>query len=157
MIRRLLNIARRFGRTEDAEDIVQDAHLRLLEYIRATPVNNEAAFLATTVRNLAINECRRSRIIPYERETLEELNQSGRLVDTAPGPEQILLAQQRLKKIEAMLKAANKRTCAIFMGYKAGNSYEELARQHGLSESAIGKHLAQAALLLIRYRQGEQK
>ena len=158
MIRRLLRIARRFSRSDDdAEDIVQEAWVRVLEYIRETAVNNEEAFLATTVRNLAINDYRRNRIIRYEPDTLEELDRSEGLTDPAPGPEQTLLAEQRLKKVEAMLSAANKRTCAIVMDHRAGYSYAELARRHGLSESAIGKHLARAEILLIRYQREEQK
>lgn len=158
MIRRLKNIARKFGRSEhDAEDLIQDAQERLLKYIRETAVEEEEAFLATTVKNLAINEFHRSRIIQYEQKTLEELDQDDCLVDPAPGPERILLAQQRLEKIEAMLKAANKKTCAIFMGFRAGYSYKELASKHDLSQSAIRKHLAHAAMLLIRYREEEQK
>lgn len=158
MIRRLKNIARKFGRSEaEAEDLVQDAQERLLKYIRETAVEEEEAFLVRTVQNLAINEFHRNRIIQYERKTLEELDQGDRLVDQAPGPEQILLAQQRLKKIEAMLKAANTKTWAIFVGFRAGYSYVELASAHGLSHSAIRKHLARAALLVIRFRKEEQK
>ena len=158
MIRRLKNIARKLGRPEDdAADLVQDAHERVFRYMRTTAVGNKEALLARTVQNLAINAGRRDLIIPYERKTLEELDQGDCLVDPAPGPEQILLAEQRLKKIEAMLNAANKKTCAIFMGFRAGYSYKELASEHGLSRSAIRKHLAHAAMLLIRYREEEQK
>src|ERR1700734_190159 len=92
---RLMKVVRRRGRSqEEAEDLIQEAFLRLHEYCRTTEVRNEEAFLTRTVSNLAINEYRRSRIVSYANETVDQLEQTTGLADTSPGPERILAAQQ---------------------------------------------------------------
>jgi hypothetical protein len=61
---RLLAILRRKGRSrEDAEDLIQEAMLRLHLYAKRDVVVNEEAFLIHAVRNLAIDHYRRNRSI----------------------------------------------------------------------------------------------
>ena len=56
---RLMQVCRRRGRSqEEAEDLIQEAFLRLHEYCRKTEVRDEEGFLTRTVSNLAINEYR---------------------------------------------------------------------------------------------------
>jgi hypothetical protein len=58
---RLLKFLMRKGRSrEDAEDLIQEAMLRLHTYTRED-VRNKEAFLRSTVRNLAIDQYRRDR------------------------------------------------------------------------------------------------
>ena len=61
---RLLKFLRRKGRShEDAEDLIQEAMLRLHRYRRAAvPVVNEEAFLTHAVQNLSIDLHRRCEV-----------------------------------------------------------------------------------------------
>jgi DNA-directed RNA polymerase specialized sigma24 family protein len=57
---RLMKFLRRKGRSrEDAEDLIQEAMLRLHVYGRDTPVVNEEAFLRHAAYNLSIVWVRR--------------------------------------------------------------------------------------------------
>ena len=153
---RLMKVCRRRGRSqEEAEDLIQEAFLRLHEYCRETEVRDEEAFLARTVSNLAINEYRRERIVSFSRETVEELEQTTGLSDSSPGPERICAAQQRLDEITRTLGAVSERTCQIFLAQRAGYSYEEIAVDLGISQRTVQKHIARAMLLLIRIRMRE--
>ena len=155
---RLMKFCRRRGRSqEEAEDLIQEAFLRLHEYCRTTEVRNEEAFLTRTVANLAINEYRRDRIVSYANETVEELEQGVGLADASPGPERILAAQQRLDQITRVLGAVSERTCEIFLAHRAGYSYDEIAADLAISQRTVQKHIARAVFLLIRMKGEEQE
>jgi RNA polymerase sigma factor (sigma-70 family) len=148
---RLMKVCRKRGRShEEAEDLIQEAFLRLHEYCRNTEVRDEEAFLARTVSNLAINEYHHQRIASCTHETIEELEDSAILVDSGPGPERVLAAQQRLDEIRTMLDAVSERTCEIFIAQRAGYSYDEIALNLGISERTVQKHIARAMFLLMR-------
>jgi RNA polymerase sigma-70 factor (ECF subfamily) len=155
---RLMKVCRRRGRSqEEAEDLIQEAFLRLHEYCRTAEVRDEEAFLARTVSNLAINEYRREKILSFAPETVEELEQSVGLSDSSPGPERICAAQQRLDEITRTLRAVSERTCQIFLAQRAGYSYEEIAADLGITPRTVQKHIARAMFLLIgiRMKEGE--
>ena len=155
---RLMKVCRRRGRSqEEAEDLIQEAFLRLHEYCLTSEVRNEEAFLARTVSNLAINEYHRGRIVSYANETLEELEESTGLADTSPGPERILAAQQRLDEITRVLSAVSERTCEVFLAHRAGYSYEEIAVDLDISQRTVQKHIARAVFLLIRMNGEEEE
>lgn len=150
---RLMQVCRRRGRSqEEAEDLIQEALLRLHEYCLNAEVRDEEAFLARTVSNLAINEYRRERIISFAQETVEELEQSVGLSDTNPGPERICAAQQQLEEVTKTLSAVSKRTCQIFLAQRAGYSYEEIAADLGITPRTVQKHMARAMFLLIKIK-----
>ena len=154
----LMKVCRRRGRSqEEAEDLIQEAFLRLHEYCRTTEVRNEEAFLTRTVANLAINQYRREQIISYANETVEELEQGPGLPDGGAGPERILAAQQRLDQIKKVLEAVSERTCEIFLAHRAGYSYDEIAADLAISQRTVQKHIARAVFLLIRMKGEEQE
>ncbi|MDB6009720.1 MAG: polymerase sigma-70 factor, subfamily, partial [Gammaproteobacteria bacterium] len=155
---RLMKVCRRRGRSqEEAEDLIQEAFLRLHEYCRTTEVRNEEAFLARTVSNLAINAYRRGRLVSYASETVEELEQSTGIADSGPGPERIVAAQQRLDEITRVLGAVSERTCEVFLAHRAGYSYDEIATDLDISQRTVQKHIARAVFLLVRMKGEEQE
>ncbi len=150
---RLMKICRRRGRShEEAEDLIQEAFLRLHEYCRTTEVRNEEALLVRIVDNLAINECRRERTLSFAQQTVEELEQASRLSDSTPGPERVYAAQQRLDEITRILSAVSQRTCQIFLAQRAGYSYEEIAADLAITPRTVQKHIARAMFLLMKSR-----
>src|SRR5882672_5673689 len=100
-LRRLKKLLCRGGATpEDAEDLVQEAMLRLHAYTNAgRDVRHPQAFVTRTAMNLAVDVHRHSRSGLYERESVEDLN----LVDISPTPDEILAAEQRLLKMRDAL------------------------------------------------------
>src|SRR5689334_9654067 len=103
-IARLLRLLGRHGRSrETAEDLVQDAFVRLAEYCRTAEVRNEAAFLERTVANLSIDGYRRAARHPMVDTPVEELAETLPLLDPAPPPDEVLAAQERLNEVRRVL------------------------------------------------------
>src|ERR1700733_10599538 len=99
---RLMKFLRRKGRSpEDAEDLIQEAMLRLHVYGRAAPVANEKAFLRHAVHNLSIDQHRRDRLDLRREVPIEDLNALDPLVAPESTPEANLEAEQRLSHIRA--------------------------------------------------------
>ncbi len=91
---RLVKACLRRGRTlEDAEDLVQEAYARLIEYQHSAKVRDEEAFLRRVVSNLAINQYHREQILSFAHETIDQLDRQSMLVDSGPGIERILSAR----------------------------------------------------------------
>jgi RNA polymerase sigma-70 factor (ECF subfamily) len=134
---------------EDAEDLIQEALLRLHEYYQSADVRNQDAFLIRTIRNLSIDRHRRDRRHLYASETLEELEANVPLLDSAPTAEDVCAAQQRLDQIWATLNAASPRTREIYFAHRAGFSYAEIGAHLGITKSTIEKHVARAILVLM--------
>jgi RNA polymerase sigma-70 factor (ECF subfamily) len=155
LARRLQNLQRLLRRRgashAEAEDLVQEAVLRLHLYTRAGGrVRDPSGFLARTALNLAVDAHRRAHHDLYEPQPIEELN----LVDLSPAPEELIAAQQRLQKMKEALDRANPRTRQVFFMHRLhGFSHVEIAQQLHISVSAVEKHIASAVTLLTMQRQ----
>ena len=88
---RLTRVPRRLGHSiDDAEDLVQDAYVRFLEYRQTHEIRDEAALLTCIVTNLAINKHRQfklesrfgKRSIGFEDESVAEDSAVARVVRT---------------------------------------------------------------------------
>ena len=143
---RLRNFLTRGGRSrEDAEDLIQEALLRLHEYCQSPgeTVNDREAFLVRTVRNLSIDRHRRERRHLYAGETVEELELTAPLLDTGPAVDEVLAAHQRLDAIRATLNAVSPRTREIYFAHRAGYT-SVMSHRSGETEDATIADLAVA-------------
>jgi RNA polymerase sigma factor (sigma-70 family) len=148
----LLNFLRRRGRSrEDAEDLIQEAMLRLHVYRQEALVANEEAFLRHAVHNLAIDQHRRDRLDLRREVPLEEFDARTPLIAQVSTPEETLEAQQRLGSIRALLDGVSRRTREIYFAHRAGYSYAEIADHMGISNITIKRHIARALLALMEH------
>jgi hypothetical protein len=116
---------RRRGRSkQDAEDLVQEAFLRLLSYERGHTVANPDAFLMTAALNLSIDTYR-----THLRRGEEVLLDTVLLVDTAPGLEDVLLSRERVRRLRTGLARLDETTRTIFLAHR-------LVRIHGVGPFA---------------------
>src|SRR4051812_32689350 len=100
---------------EDAEDLVQEAVLRLHLYARAGGrVRDQEAFVTRCALNLAVDAYRHSRSDRYEREPVEELG----LADIGPTPDEIFAAEQRLLRMRQTLDRVSVRTREVFFMHR---------------------------------------
>jgi RNA polymerase sigma factor (sigma-70 family) len=143
--RLLRQIANLSGRPQDANDYLNDAYVRMSEH-GGLPIRNSEAFVVRTAVNLARDEYRRRRRRPISSdENLEAI------ADAGPLPEEILDARQRLSAVRHALDRLNPRTRQILLMHRLdGLPYRNIAEQLGISESAVEKHVAKAALVLLR-------
>jgi RNA polymerase sigma factor (sigma-70 family) len=147
---RLLRFLMRKGRSrEDAEDLIQEAMLRLHTYARED-VQNKDAFLRCAVRNLAIDQFRRDRSRLQGEVPIEDIDRQSPLIAPGPTPDQILDDQQRLDGLIARLDAVSPRTREIYMAHRLGYSYAEIGSHMRIAVITIKRHIARARAALMK-------
>jgi RNA polymerase sigma factor (sigma-70 family) len=154
--KRIRNYLRRRGRTlEDAEDLVQEAFLRLELYCReGREVLQPEAFLMRTACNLSVSHHRHVSRSPFATRLAAGVEPAA----LAHAPDEVLAAEQRLEKIKQILDAVSHRTRDIFLLHRVGGfSYAEIAQQLGISVSAVEKHIASGATALALERQENER
>lgn len=153
--RRLRMLLLRRGRTrEEAEDLIQDAFLKMQEYCeRGGQVRQPEGFLVRTVLRLAANARRDAHRNLYYEEPVENLTL---IVDTTPTPDEVLAGDQCLERMRDALDAVSRRTRdVLFMQRLDGLSYSQIAQRLGVSISAVEKHIASALAILADANQQE--
>lgn len=148
--RRLMKLLQRRGRSrEDAEDLIQEAFLKMQVYCeRGGKVRQPEGFLVRTVTRLAINARRDEHSELFADEKIDDLTF---IVDPQPLPDEVLAAEECLNSMRAALDATSRRTREIFFMHRLdGLSYAQIAQEMHLSISAIEKHIASAMATLAR-------
>jgi RNA polymerase sigma-70 factor (ECF subfamily) len=146
-------LRRRGANPQDAEDLVQEAVVRLFVYTsKAGEVRNAEAFLTRTALNLAVDLHRSARRDRFDPEPVELME----LLDIGPTPDEVLAAEQRLLRIRKALDHVSCRTRQVFFMHRLqGLNHAEIAAQLGVSKSAVEKHIASAITILAIERQRE--
>lgn len=135
---------------QHAEDLVQEAFMRLELYRREHEVREPEAFLVRTAINLSVDAHRHDRLHPTEL-----LTEHTVAVDITPSQDEVFAARERLDRVTAGLHQLSPRTRDIFLGHRVdGLSYKALAQAHGISISAVEKHIAKAVLFFSEWMAG---
>lgn len=135
---------------------MQEAYLRLFEYRRSTKMTDADDYLLRRiVVNLCINHYHRAISNRFEFESVEKLDRRGILVDSDPGAERTLAAEQELDRVVAVLNTVSRRTCQIFIAQRSGYSYDEIAAAFAIKPRTVEKHVAAAMLALEELLPGE--
>jgi len=157
-IRRLKQLLHRRGQSpEDSEDLVQEAFLRLHKFMDSgREARQPEALLVTTVLNLAVDakrRDRRDRRDQFVAEPIEDLP----IVDLTPSPDEMLLAEQRLRQIAQILDTKlSARSREIFLLHRLeGFTYDEIAQRMQMSVRTVEKHIARAVTVVWLERQRE--
>jgi RNA polymerase sigma-70 factor (ECF subfamily) len=133
---------------EVAKEVVQEAHLRLLDYQRSAKVKDADNLLRRIALNLAINYYQRELKKALASENIDELDRREVLIDPAAGPERTLSAEQELDSVVSLLSAVSPRTCQIFISQRGGYTYEDIASAYAVKPRTVEKHVASAVLAL---------
>jgi RNA polymerase sigma-70 factor (ECF subfamily) len=150
---RLQTLLRSRGRTrEEAEDLIQDAFVKMQEYCeKGGKVHQPEGFLVRTVLRLASNARRDEHRDLYSATQVEKLTF---LIDTTPTPDEVLAGDECLRRMREALDAVSRRTRDIFFMQRLdGLSYAQIAQRLGLSVSAVEKHIASALAILAKANQ----
>lgn len=133
----------------DAEELLHAAYLRLMGYRARQTVENVPAFLVRTAVNIGIDNYRHDRFLapisPDEMGTCEN----------SPLQDEVLAARARLERVREGLSRLTPRTREIFLMHRLDDmKYREIAERLGISQSAVEKHIAKAALFLTEWTEG---
>lgn len=143
-------LMRRGRSVHEAEDLVQEAWVRMTCYEREQVVAEPEAFLMRTALNLSIDAHRMS-VTHGEQVMLEDVV----LVDAAPAVEDVLLARERMARLTECLGRLTERSRDIFLAHRVdGLTYREIAEQHDVSITTIEKHIAKATAQLTAWMEG---
>jgi RNA polymerase sigma factor (sigma-70 family) len=135
-------LARRIGCQDTIEDIMQMMFLRLCGYQSETGVENPRAFLFKVASNLAADHLR-SQERRSETPLAEDL--FGQFIDDAPSPEAVLFSQQQLALLKQSIQELPPKCREVFILCKFENyTYLEVAKQLGISEGTVTKHMIKA-------------
>lgn len=141
----------RRGRTvHEAEDLVQEAWVRMAAHEGGGAPANPEAYLMRTAINLSI-DAHWARSLQGDEVTLDDVV----LVDVAPGVEAYLLGKERLARMSVCLGRLPERTRGIFLAHRLdGRSYTDIARELDISVKAVERHVTKATLLLTCCMEG---
>ena len=138
------------GRT-DSEDLLHAAYIRLERYRVQHKVDSPAGFLVRTAINIGVDNHRHANYLSEEgigAETFE-------IEDNAPLQDEVIEARERLHRVKQGLARLSPRTREVFLLHRIdGLKYREISVQLGISESAVAKHIAKAALFLTEWMEG---
>lgn len=140
---------RKSGNPVLAEDIAQDAMIRLIEFQRREKVRNPQALLFKIGLNLLINHLRR------ERRLVGGLDSdiAGNLADERPSQERAALDSDRMAQFQRALDTLPPLRREVLVRRRVEHqSYEEIGQALSLSASAVEKHVVRALASLRAYQ-----
>lgn len=129
---------------EDAADIAQSSFEQALRYARQRQVVSPADLLFSIARNLRIDSARRKKRVSIQ--SIEDVDAPDEHLNISTiTPEREHAARQRLEMLSAVLDRLPPRCREAFVLCKLHDlSYEEAAREMGISPSVVRKYLVQA-------------
>jgi RNA polymerase sigma factor (sigma-70 family) len=153
LLTKLRKLLRSRGRSaDDADDLIQEAFLRLQLYCREHIVQREEAFLVRTALNLSADQARQEHRVILEHGLLDKLP----LIDPSPSPDAVYAAQRRLQHWKRGLLALSPRQREVFLLNRLeGYSFSQIATQLGISLSMVEKHAAKAVLSMTDWMDAE--
>ncbi|SEB13684.1 RNA polymerase sigma factor [Leifsonia sp. 21MFCrub1.1] len=134
--------AARLEPREDVEEISQDVFVTLWRKRATITIAGESAlpWLLVTSRNLIANRRRSLQVVEKRR---SDSPADVSLADVRPGPEELAERGQLLAYVDSVVAALTEPDRAVFeLCIRGDHSYEEAARQVGLSEGAVRNRLS---------------
>jgi RNA polymerase sigma-70 factor, ECF subfamily len=132
---------------ERAHDLAQETFLRCLrDRASLEGVGNERAFVFTIANNLARDE---ARSVIRRKKHLTLLKNEVDLPAPAPAPEEAIERARKQRLVEQALAQLSERDREVLLLWDAGQTYQDIAAQTGLSIGAIGTTLSRARKRLV--------
>jgi RNA polymerase sigma factor (sigma-70 family) len=136
--RLVASIRRRLGDGDDAEDVAQEAFVRLLDEGAPAPFNARA-WLFTVARRLASDRQRATR----RRERLALLPSASAHGDS-PDPALAVERAEAVAAVREVLAGLTERERQLLLLHHDGYSYREIAARIGVSPASVGSLLTRA-------------
>ncbi|MFT5085501.1 MAG: RNA polymerase sigma factor (sigma-70 family) [Lentisphaeria bacterium] len=142
-------LSRKMRSPQDAEDIAQNAFIRIQRITRMGKLDNLKAYLYQTASNLAIDQLRREKLHSnyVNKETSKQMAYGDPSSSTADHctPDRQLAAQRQLKAIHKALDSLPIKCRQAFLLHRnKGLSYSEIAAEMGVSVSSVEKYILQS-------------
>lgn len=149
----LLRFLRARGADDAAEDLIQELWFRVSRS-SAEPIAEPLAYLYRAADNLVTDRFRKSSSRTYyEQEWVKVAFGTSRESAQIASGEDVVLARDELRRIEAALAELGDRAELVFRRYRIdGLTQRQVAEELGISVSGVEKHLQRAYRALLRLR-----
>jgi len=135
--------ARRRAGRQEAEDIVQDAYLHLLQRGTAATLEHPRSYLYRIAGNLAVDFARKAKV---RLRHLQEETQFFCTAEAPPNPEAAAGSALELQQLQAALSELPQICREVFwLNRLEGLSHSEIAQRLGVSVRTIDRQMARAA------------
>jgi RNA polymerase sigma factor (sigma-70 family) len=135
-------LLRRLDCPDTVDDLMQMLFLRLSGYQSENRVENTRAFLFRVAANMATDHLRSQE---SRRETSIDADLLEQIQEYAPSPEAILFSQQQLTLLKQAIQELPPKCREVFLLCKFEHyTYLQAAKQLGISESTVTKHMIKA-------------
>lgn len=148
---------RRVRDRQDAEDLTQEAFLRIVGRDHDIPLDNPESYVFRVAVNLLRDKARRTAShrtsehasLDDEAADLTTTGNTERALIEERQPERVLLSQESLAEALRVLDELGPRTRDIFMLARLERmKHRDIAAVYGMTVSAVEKHVAKAAIHL---------
>jgi RNA polymerase sigma factor (sigma-70 family) len=138
------------GSPDMADEVVQEAYLRVVHAREGEKADQPVAYLFQAVRNLAVDYHRRgsleAKVFTAEEDAVQVAAENGT-------PEGILMARQHLRLVAELLASLPARTRQAFELHRlGGHTQREVAQMLGVSTTLVNFMIRDACELLMPWR-----
>ncbi len=136
----------KFGNKEKAEDMAQDAFVKLWQNCKSVPFDKAKSFLYTVANNNSLN------VIAHEKVVLEYQKKNVSLDKTNESPEFILEEKQFKEKLLKAIENLNETQRVAFLMHRIDQKkYSEIAEELNISVKAVEKRIHIALIELRKH------
>ncbi len=134
----------------EIDDVIQETYCRLIQAESLDGVQNPKAYMFQAAWSVLVSHVRRERVVTLQ--ALSDMDQLALKADH-PSPEQHAMDRDELLRLAEAIAALPGKIGDVFRLRRVhGLSQREVARQLGLSESTVEKHMRRGfSLLLVRF------
>jgi RNA polymerase sigma-70 factor (ECF subfamily) len=138
------HLARIVNCPDIAADLAQESFIIFLREAQKQTIEHPRGFLFRVAKNLAYDHIKHRKVTENYAQTKE---QSLLPPSEFPSTEKLASIDEKLAKIKRILDELPLRTQEIFVLNRVyGMTYAEIAKERGISDSAVEKHMAKALL-----------
>lgn len=141
-------LSKKTQNNEDANDLAQEAFLRMHTFQQTEELKNAKAFLFKTANNLLIDQVRRTKVHNkfLDKEMMDDLSDEDK---HSPSAERTVCAEQELEQIYKMVELMPEKVQRAFLMHRgSGMTYQQIAKDMGVTTSMVEKYIVQALKLL---------
>lgn len=134
----------KFGNEDQADDVTQEAFIKLWENCASVPPEKAKSFLYTVANNTSLNH------IAHQKVVLEYSKKSNRNANDGQNPEFLMEEEQFKVKLQKAIAGLTEAQRSAFLLHRIdGKKYHEIAEILGISIKAVEKRI-HGALVELR-------
>ncbi len=130
----------------EIDDIVQETYARLITVDQVSGIGNIKNYMFQTAYSVLVSHVRRSKIVTFE--TVTDLEQLGATRESSP-EDQVIDRDELNRLARAVADLPGKVRDVFILRRINGLSQRDVARELGLSESTVEKHMSRGIYLLM--------